>query len=232
MKKALYLIVLAAGMVYAQTPLNPEVYNYVPGNEDRAWQDMQIGTVFKDVPINGSPYTEELYKMGIASVNGKKIRLLMRYDAYNDQIEMIDRKQKSFNLLKKKTIEAEFEGKTYKVVEFMDHGDTNLVYANPLNDGPVVLYFKPRKEFIQARKPETGYDDYQPPRYQDDSIYLIQRPGEAATKIRLGKRPLLRFLRDEAPQLKDYLSGQDLDLSTEDGAVELINYYNNLGQSS
>ncbi len=123
MKKALYLIVLAAGMVYAQTPINPEVYNYVPGNEDRAWQDMQIGTVFKDVPINGSPYTEELYKMGIASVNGKKIRLLMRYDAYNDQIEMIDRKQKSFNLLKKKTIEAEFEGKTYKVVEFMDHGE-------------------------------------------------------------------------------------------------------------
>jgi len=223
---------MAAGMVFAQTPTDPRVYSYIPGNENRSWQDMQIGTVFKDVPINGSPYTEDLYKMGIASVNGKKIRLLMRFDAYNDQIEMVDKKQKSFNLLKKKDIDAQFEGKTYKVVDFRDHGETSLVYVNPLNEGQVVLYFKPRKVFVQAQKPETGYDDYQPPRYKDDNIYLIQRKGEPAEEIRLAKGPFLRYLRDRAPALKDYISDRDLDLKTEEDAVELLNYYNSLNQSS
>lgn len=189
---------------------------------------MQIGTVFKEVPIEGSPYVDELYKMGVASVNGKEISLLMRYDAYNDQIELIDKKNKAFNLLKKDNIEAEFEGKTYKVVEYSDKGEKKLVYVNPLTTGEVVLYFKPRKVFVQAEKPENGYDDFAPPRYEDKHFYLIARNGKAAEQIRLAKGPLLRFLRDKAPELRDYIDRQELEFKTPEDAVKLINYYNSL----
>jgi hypothetical protein len=214
---------MVSGFCFGQV----EQFNDIAGN-DRSWQDMQIGTVFKEVPIQGTPYTDDIYKMGLASVNGKKIRLLMRYDAYNDQIELIDKKQKSFNLLKKMNIDAEFEGRTYKVVELLDNGKNELVYANPLIEGDVVLYFKPRKVFVQAQKPETGYDEYIPPKFKDDSTYLIQRKGEAAEEIRLAKGPLIKFLRDKAPQLRKYISSEALDLKDEADATKLIQYYNSL----
>jgi hypothetical protein len=214
---------MVSGFCFGQV----EQFNDIAGN-GRSWQDMQIGTVFKEVPIQGTPYTDDIYKMGLASVNGKKIRLLMRYDAYNDQIELIDKKQKSFNLLKKMNIDAEFEGRTYKVVELLDNGKNELVYANPLNEGDVVLYFKPRKVFVQAQKPETGYDEYIPPKFKDDSTYLIQRKGEAAEEIRLAKGPLIKFLRDKAPQLRKYISSEALDLKDEADATKLIQYYNSL----
>jgi hypothetical protein len=125
-------------------------------------------------------------------------------------------------------IDAEFEGRTYKVVELLDNGKNELVYANPLNEGDVVLYFKPRKVFVQAQKPETGYDEYIPPKFKDDSTYLIQRKGEAAEEIRLAKGPLIKFLRDKAPQLRKYISSEALDLKDEADATKLIQYYNSL----
>lgn len=226
MKKLLILGVFLPGIALGQAVTDPG-FNDIQGN-DRSWQDMQIGTVFKEVPIEGTPYVDEIYKMGVASVNGKEINLLMRFDAFNDQIELIDKRNKSFNLLKKDNIEAEFEGKTYKVVEYAKKGEKKLVYANPLNTGEVVLYFKPRKVFVQAVKPEHGYDSFEPPRYKEDNFYLIQRNREAAEEIRLAKSPLIRYLRDKAPQLRDFIASKELDLKKEKDAVELINYYNSL----
>lgn len=226
MKKLLILGVFLPGIALGQAVTDPG-FNDIQGN-DRSWQDMQIGTVFKEVPIEGTPYVDEIYKMGVASVNGKEINLLMRFDAFNDQIELIDQKNKSFNLLKKDNIEAEFEGKTYKVVEYTKKGEQKLVYANPLNIGEVVLYFKPRKVFVQAVKPEHGYDSFEPPHYKEDNFYLIQRNGETAEEIRLAKSPLIRYLRDKAPQLRDFIASKELDLKKEKDAVQLINYYNSL----
>lgn len=222
MKKLLILGMLLPGIAIGQV-----AFNDIQGN-NRSWQDMQIGTVFKEVPIEGSPYMDELYRMGVASVNGKEISLLMRYDAFKDQIELIDKRNKAFNLLKKDNIKAEIEGKTYKLVQYSDKGEKKLVYVNPLTTGEVVLYFKPQKIFVQAEKPEHGYDDFDPPRYEDKHFYLIGRNGKAAEQIRLVKGPLLRFLRDKAPELRDYIARQELEFKTQEDAVKLINYYNSL----
>lgn len=226
MKKIVYITMLFSGLCIGQNLVGGD-YDVKQGN-NRSWQDMQIGTVFEEVPIAGTPYLEEVYKMGVASVNGKRIRLLMRYDALNDQIEMIDRNQKSFNLLKKEGIEAEFEGKTYKAIPMMENGEKVLGYVNPLTEGEVVLYFKPRKKFVQAEKPENGYDDYEPPQFVEDNSYLIQRDGKAIEKIRLAKGPLMRYLRDKSAAVKDYVSTYQLDLNSAKDAVQLINYYNSL----
>lgn len=189
---------------------------------------MQIGTVFKEVPIEGSPYENELYKMGVTSVHGKEMNLLMRFDAYTDQIEMIDARQKKFNLLKRPDLQAEFEGKTYKLLEYRENGVRKTGYFNPLTTGEAVLYFKPRKVFIQAEKPENGYDEYTPPHFAEDHAYYIQVDGEMPEEIHLGKRSLLKHLRHQSKALKRYIEENDLKLATQSGAVDLINYYNSL----
>ncbi len=202
-------------------------FDPVAGN-DRSWNDMQIGTVFEEVPILGSPYLDEMYRMGVADVNGKKIRLLMRFDAYNNQVEMKDRNQKSFNLLKKENLEATFNGRTYRVMEFNENGEKVLAYVNPLNEGEAVLYFRPRKVFVQAEKPDHGYDVYDPPRYKDDHAYYLQVGSQAPQEIKLSKGSVLRVLRDKAPQLKDFISEMNLKVRTEAEVLAVVKHYNNL----
>lgn len=226
MKKIVYISMLFSAFCFGQNLAGGD-YDVRTGN-NRSWQDMQIGTVFEEVPITGTPYLEEIYKMGVATVNGKRIRLLMRYDALNDQIELIDKNQKSFNLLKKEDIYVEFDGRIYKAIPMVENGEKVLGYVNPLTEGEVVLYFKPRKRFVQAEKPENGYDDYEPPKFVADNSFLIQRDGKAIESIRLAKGPLMRYLRDKSDAVKEYVDINELDLKTVEDAVQLINYYNSL----
>lgn len=225
MKNILIALALLGGISYGQDLASS--VDDIAGN-NRSFTDMQIGTVFKDVPIEGTPYMDEVYRMGIASVNGKEIRLLMRYDAFNDQIELKDKLQKSFNLLRREDIGATIDGKTYKVISYLENGEKKLGYVNPLNSGKVVLYFKPRKVFVQAMKPENGYNDYVPPKYKDNHTYFMQRGNATAEEVRLAKGAVLKFLRDKAPAVKKFVSENRLKLKTETEVVQLLNYYNSL----
>lgn len=225
MKAVLIIAALLCGLSYGQDLASS--VDDVAGNNTHFF-DMQIGTVYKTVDIEGSPYMDEIYKTGVANVNGRDVRLLMRYDAFKDQIELKDRMQKSFNLQRREDLSATFGGKTYQAIPYVVHGDKKLGYANPLNEGNVVLYFKPKKTFIQAQKPENGYSDYVPPRYVEDNAYYIRKGNATAEKIRLAKGPVMRYMRDKGTAVKNYVKDNDLSLKSEREVVQLLNYYNSL----
>lgn len=185
--------------------------------------------MIEEVPIEGSPYFIEMYTVGETFVNGRNVRLLMRYNAYADQIEMKDKYQKSFNLLKRKDLEANFGGKTYRILAYEENGRKKQGYFNPLNEGHVTLFYKPKKVFVQAEKPENGYDDYSPPTYKDVSAHYLQIGSEKVVQITLNKRQLLKYLRNEHfSELKQYVSDNELKLKTEKEVLQLLNYYNSL----
>ena len=82
MRAILILLILSVTVSSAQiTELSRRA---VPGYES------QVGIVIEEVPIEGSPYFVELYVVGNTFVNGRNVRLLMRYNAFSDQIEMKD----------------------------------------------------------------------------------------------------------------------------------------------
>ena len=194
----------------------------VPGYES------QIGIVIKEVPIKGSPYFNDMYTVGETFVNGRNVRLLMRYNAFSDQIEMKDKYQKSFNLLRRTDLQAKFGGKTYKLLDYVEFGKKQQGYFVPLNEGHAVLLHKPRKMFVQAEKPENGYDTYNPPVYRDVSAYYLQIGSAEPVEIALNKRQLLRNLNQYSASLKQYISDNNLKLKSEAEAIKLLNYYNSL----
>jgi hypothetical protein len=216
MKSIIFLFLFSAALSFGQ------VLESVPG------YDAQVGIVFHEIPIQGSPYLDELYKVGNTIVNGKEVRLLMRYNAYSDQIELKDRKQNAFNMLRRKDLEAHFDGKRYVYLAYNEDGIKKEGYFNPLNSGKIKLYFKPKKVFVQAEKPDHGYDKFDPPEYKDVSGYYVQRGDQQLEEVRLAKGPLLRFMKDKSPALKKYISEQHLNPKNEKDAVRLINYYNSL----
>jgi hypothetical protein len=147
-------------------------------------------------------------------------------------VEMIDKRQKRFNLLKRLDLKAEIEGRTYVLKDFYENGALKQAYFNPLNEGKVVLLFRPKKVFIQAERPENGYDTYDPPRYKDDSRYYLQRGVEPAEEISLSKGQVLRFLRDQSSEVKAYIRQHDLKLRDEAEIIQVLEFYNGLNPNS
>jgi hypothetical protein len=203
------------------------------GNGDGITTDTQAGIVFRDVPIEGSPYMNEIYKKGETIINGEsQSSALMRYDAYNDAVEILDKSRQPRKLLRRPNITAVFDGKTYKVVSYLEDGQTKMGYFNPLNEGETVLYFKPKKQFVQAEKPDHGYDNYDPPTYRNVSSYYLKKGDAPAKIVKLKKRQFLKQLDTKASILKEFIRKHDLDMGKEGDAIRLVNFYNTLHDTS
>ncbi|MFX0555441.1 hypothetical protein ACOCEA_01505 [Maribacter sp. CXY002] len=217
MKKIIYLFLFASGFIQGQTI----------GNGDGITTDTQAGIVIKEVPINGSVYINDLYKKGTTLINDiSKTDALMRYDAFHDAVEILDENGTARKLLRRKQIKAIFDGKTYEVVEYQTGEKTKLGYFNPLNEGRTQLYFKPKKTFIQAEKPDNGYDTYTPPHYKDISAYYVKTGESPAQEVKLNMRSILKIIGDGNESLKQFIIDYNLNLKKVEDIIRLIEYHN------
>ena len=165
----------------------------------------QMGMSFFEVPIEGSPYINEIFKKGKTIINGKHTSdALMRYDAYRDAIEIKNENDIARTLLRRSNIVADIDGTIYMVREYRETGENKLGYFNPLNEGYVRLLIKPKKIFTQAENPENGYDTFKPAKYQD----------------------ILSFLNDSSEVLKQFIKKNELNMRSESDIIILINFYN------
>lgn len=187
----------------------------------------QMGMSFFEVPIDGSPYMNEIFKKGKTIINGKHTSdALMRYDAYRDAIEIKNENDVARTLLRRSNIVADIDGTIYMVREYRESGENKLGYFNPLNEGYARLLKKPKKIFVQAENPENGYDTFKPAKYQDNSMYYMQKGDEPAIETKLSKRKILSFLDDSSEILKQYIKKNELNMQSESDIIQLINYYN------
>ena len=196
---------------------------------NRVLSHSQIETVSVEVPIEGTPFMNPTYKQGETIISGKsKTKALMRYNAYYDSIELLDENNTPRKLLRRKSIHAIFDGKTYQIFEYDEAGKKREGYFNPLNIGEVKLLFKPKKMFVQAKKPEHGYDQYKPPTFQDISSHYVIIGESTAIKTRLSKKQILKHLDKNTSQIRKLISNQKLNLQKEADVITLIDYYNTL----
>jgi hypothetical protein len=187
----------------------------------------QMGMSFFEVPIEGSPYINEIFKKGKTIINGKHTSdALMRYDAYHDAIEIENENGKARTLLRRNNIVADIDGVIYIVREFFEAGDKKMGYFNPLNEGYVRLLKKPKKIFVQAVNPKNGYDIFKPAKYQNISMYYMQNGDKPAIETKLSKRKILSFLDGNSEILKQFIKNNELNMRSESDIIKLINYYN------
>ncbi len=219
MKKLLFLLLAAPVFAFGQ----------VIGNGDGITTDVQVGIVFFEVDIEGTPFINPTYKEGETLINGKSGgKALMRYNAYNASIELLDENNTPRKLLRRKSIDAVFDGKTYKIFDYAEAGKIRESYFNPLNKGEIKLLLKPKKIFVQAEQPEDGYDKFDPPIYKDISSYYVVNRNSPATKARLGKKQILKHLPNHTAHIKKYIASENLNLKKESDVIQLFDYYNSL----
>lgn len=188
----------------------------------------QLNFPMEDVEIEGTPYYKDAYRLGQVVFEGEKYNFFFRFNALKDRIELKDRTKQLYHLKKNEVIVPRFGGKIYQLKNYFEDEVLKLGYFIPLNKGGAVLYYKPKKVFVQAKKPGYGYDEYIPPHYEDASMYYIQFGNNLPSPVALDRKSLLKSLGAKREALKEYSSRNQLDLRNERDAVKLLNYFNRI----
>lgn len=179
-------------------------------------------------PIQGSPYYDDTYRLGEVYFRGERFKLFFRFNALKDRVELKDRTTRLFHMQKDAILEPTFGGKTYKYIYYYDSDELKRGYLVPLVRGPVTLYYKPKKEFVQAKPPENGYHAFRAPEYKDVSAYYLQFDKELPKPVKLSRRDLLQKLNGNVKDLDKYIQVQELNLREEKDVIKLVSYYNRM----
>jgi hypothetical protein len=177
-------------------------------------------------PIQGSPFYDDTYRLGEVYFRGERYMLFFRFNALKDRIELKDRTKQLFHLQKEAILEPTFGGRTYKYIYYYEDDELKQGYMVPLVKGPVTLYYKPKKVFIQAKSPENGYQGFSPPHYKDVSSYYLQVDKDLPKPVKLSRKALLETLNGNVNGLDQYIEEQELNLRQEADVIKLIGYYN------
>ena len=213
--KLLLIIALLHGSISAQSSPGPGYLS-------------QLIIPMIEVPILGTPYYEESYRLGQVSFEGERFNFFFRFNALRDRIELKDRTNRLYHLQKNEVIEPKFGGKIYQLKSFYEDDILRIGYFIPLNKGKTILYFKPKKTFVQAKSPDHGYEEYKQPYYKDVSLYYVQFDNYLLMPVELSKRSLLNMFHSRHSEIEEYARRNELDYRAERDAVILVNYYNRI----
>lgn len=203
------------------------------GNRQTLYHGM-MEIVEYDLPINGSPFVNEIYKKGTISIATQdgviEEERLMRFNAFTGNMEyLVPTSEKPRTLLKRENILVVLDNRVYEVHPFSEGGEIDRAFFIPMNpEDEVVLYKKPIKHFKKGKNPDHGYEATRNPEYFDASTYYLRYGAESMVPVKLNKRSLLNAMEDQRADLKTYISEQNLRVRDEKEALALVRYYNRL----
>jgi len=187
--------------------------------------------VNRNLPSNtkGSPYYNDSFILGKVYTNENKFfEALLRYDAYNDEMQM---KQNGniIALLKFENGKVEIDNKTYEALSYTDDKGSNEIgyFENLTKPGNTKLLLHKSKKFVEGTKAQNSYTSDKPAMFKDDINYYLNKEG-TLNLIKLSKKNILKLLSDKKKELDSYVSENKLKLRDELDFVQLINFYNSL----
>ena len=231
MKKIFLLSVLTSSFCFSQmAPGVPIAHNPCPiqnGNNPVCMQSPfhSFDNNPLRIAITGTPYIEEEYKTGVATILDKYgFKAPMRYNASKNVIEFLDEDFIVREVLRRPYISIDLDGKAYEIIDYVDGVEEKLAYFNPLNQGSVQLLFMPKKVFsVKNMGVLEGQGTY-----KEASTYYIKKKGKPAERIKLNEKNILIHLFDKGVEMNHYISKNGLNLKKEEDIVLLLEYYNSL----
>lgn len=182
--------------------------------------------------IEGSPYlTEDYLPSKIHFQNQDKVYTAeLRYNAYSDEFEFTQGGYR-FAIANKEEIDSiEYMGYDFVYTSYTNkNGRSVKRFLVRLANGPCSLYKTYTINFREEEPPRTGYDEYQPPRFEEeDPTYFIKMKNDTKPELiksfRRG-RFLNRFGSLEN-ELKQYMRNNNLRPRREEDLIRFIRYYN------
>jgi hypothetical protein len=180
--------------------------------------------------VQGSPYYNESFLRGkVYTNNNEFFETELRYDAYNDEMQMLQNGN-IIALLKFEKSKIEISNEVYEAHSYTDDdGSSDIRYFINLTkpENTTKLLLCKSKKFVEGSKAQNSYTTDKPPMFRDDPSYLILKDN-TISPVKLSKKKFLNFLEDKEKQIDNYISQKELNFKNEEDFVDVINFYNSL----
>lgn len=176
--------------------------------------------------ITGTPFTTDDFVLG--TVIGYKNNYLLRYDAFNDQMQAKDNDDKVVILNKETITEVTFkDGTKYVVFEYTFDGAKKNGYLEVLlSNSSISLFKKEVIKFLPAKKAESGYDKDVPAMYKKarDRYLISNKKGEINSFSK--KKDFLNFFPDKKTDIEKFIKSNKIKFTKEKDLIILIKHIN------
>lgn len=174
--------------------------------------------------IEGSPYlTDEFVKGTVFVENEKPYAAMMRYNAYQDEIQ-VQGSDGISSLFKRDYIWAEIGGETFRIQTYGDRTGTSKGYFVELNRGNIRLLKRIVREFKEGQPAVSSYSQNTPPRFDEKVTYYLVREESPAREVRLRKKDILGFLSSK--EVETYVKENKLRLNSEKEVIQVLTQIN------
>jgi hypothetical protein len=174
----------------------------------------------------GSPYENETFVFGKAISEKMNISspYLMRYNIYNDVIEVKDKDQIN-ELLRSFNLYVTISNKEYHYAEYSNESNTiKKGYFTLLYRGAnIELFSRKTQKYKQAVPPKNSFQPKQPAAFVDYQSYFMKKEG-ALLAIATNKKELIGQFPGIEADVKKFMKANKISLNSEDDIIELFTY--------
>ena len=180
--------------------------------------------------IKGSPYIVSDLQDGIVYfIKSNPIKSMLRYNAYTDEIEFIEKEQLKF-LMKKYLIEkVKIGNDTYRYLSFFDFFKRqHNGYLKEIYSGPSKLFIREQVIFYPEEKVQTAYGQYKPNRFErvKDVIYYSFNNGVHELPMR--RSQLVNIFPTNQLDVKNFIKKNKVRPTVLSSIIALFEYYDSI----
>jgi len=216
-----FLILILAGISgYSQITSSQELIN-----------DTQSVSSFdyRNKDLVGSNYIDENFLS--AKLNIDEIIYSMRYDAYQDEME-IEKDGNTFYLRKGFNYQITFldKNKIYQVYNYQENEKLNNGFFVVLYNGDKVsLLLQEKIKFYEEKQAKTGYDKYEPPKLkrEKDKMFIGYK-NNASKELPKKKKDILKLFSSKSKIMELFAKENKLGFKKPEDLVKIFSYYNSL----
>ena len=231
-KKILFTVSILLSNTLYQQDISPRL----DLSAQQAWEYFGNKSTIRPQIINvqGSQYYNEEFKLSDLEYFGRKMDSIgyMRYDAYNDVIEMAntpDIERSEILLLKNSDVIATINDQEYVFLEYDEKDIKNKKgYMIRLYSGDKYsLYQKKVKIFKEAEKTKAGITESQPPRYISKTDFYIQTRDQKPELVKISKKSLINFFENQT-EVKEFIKENKLKVREIESIILIIEFANKI----
>ncbi len=189
---------------------------------------------FAEGDIEGTIYSNENFTLGTLYVNDKEIRkMYLRYDAYNDEIELKDAldAEEIKAMVKHPVYSCSLDGDEYYYLGYTDeNGSEKKGYLVPVVIGDAyTLFVKHQKVYKKGKQASTPLDASFPPRLLDKTEYYVSVNRGSPFFMKTKKSDVISIFSEQTQNtIKKYIKEKRIKVGDHNDLLNLFTHANTL----
>ena len=227
-------ILFSVSILLSNTLYQQEIQPRLDLSAQQAWEYFGNKSTIRPqiIKVQGSQYYIDEFELSDLKYFGNKLESIgyMRYDPYNDVIEMAstpDLERSEIILLKNSDVIATINKKEYVFLEYDEEDIKNKkgYMIRLYNGNNYSLYQKRVKIFKEAEKTKAGITESQPPRYVSKTDFYIQTRDQKPQLIKVSKKRLIDFFKNQG-EIKEFINKNKLKVREIESIISIIEFAN------